>query len=97
MSPPPSSDDTERQQILHRLKRAEGQLRGLQRMIDEGADCLEVAAQLTAVRRALDSTHVRMARCHVQERLLALIDSPTKATALPPILDDLEAMVGKIR
>ena len=66
-------------------------------MIEEGADCLEVAAQLSAVRRALDSTHVRMTRCHLQQRLLAAAGSSALASAIPPILDDMEALVGKIR
>lgn len=97
LATPSNHADPERQQILNRLKRAEGQLRGLQRMIEEGADCLEVAAQMSAVRRALDSAHVRMTRCHLQQRLLAAVNSPALASAIPPILDDMEALVGKIR
>lgn len=40
---------------LHvRLRRVEGQLRGLQRLVAEDRDCLEIAQQLTAARAALD-------------------------------------------
>ena len=40
--------------IVHRLKRAQGQLAGVLRMIDESRDCEEVVTQLAAVSRALD-------------------------------------------
>ena len=40
--------------LLNRLRRIEGQVRGLQRMIEEGRDCVDVVTQLAAVRAALD-------------------------------------------
>ena len=41
-------------QIRNRLKRLEGQLKGVIRMIDEGKDCKEVVTQLSASRSAID-------------------------------------------
>ena len=46
-----------RSDLLNRLKRAEGQLRGIQRMIEGGESCLDIAGQMAAVRKALDSTY----------------------------------------
>ncbi len=43
-----------RQQLITRLKRAEGQLRGVQRMLDEGAECRSVLTQLAAAKAAID-------------------------------------------
>lgn len=40
--------------VLNRLRRAQGQLNGVMRMIEEGRDCKEVVTQLAAVTRALD-------------------------------------------
>lgn len=40
--------------LVVRLRRIEGQVRGLQRMLDEGRDCTEVVQQLAATRAALD-------------------------------------------
>jgi DNA-binding FrmR family transcriptional regulator len=40
--------------LLARLKRIEGQVRGLQRMLEEGRDCAEVAQQVAATRAALN-------------------------------------------
>ena len=46
--------DKDRDAIVARLRRAEGQIRGLQRMVDEGRDCSEIVTQLSAARAALD-------------------------------------------
>ena len=40
--------------VVKRLRRIEGQVRGLQRMVDEGAECRDIVTQLTAARAALD-------------------------------------------
>jgi DNA-binding FrmR family transcriptional regulator len=40
---------------LRRLRRIEGQIRGLQRMIDEDAYCIDVLTQVSAATRALES------------------------------------------
>jgi DNA-binding FrmR family transcriptional regulator len=40
--------------VMKRLRRAEGQIRGVVRMIEEGRDCADVVTQLAAVSRALD-------------------------------------------
>lgn len=44
----------EMQPVVNRLKRAQGQLAGVLRMIEEGRDCEDVVTQLAAVSRALD-------------------------------------------
>jgi hypothetical protein len=54
------ADADARTDLLNRLKRAEGPLRGVQRMIEEGQPCLDIAGQMAAVRKALDSTCVRL-------------------------------------
>jgi DNA-binding FrmR family transcriptional regulator len=47
--PVETSDD-----VLKRLRRLEGQIRGLQRMVDDGAECRDIVTQLAAARGALD-------------------------------------------
>ena len=42
-----------RSDVLNRLRRAEGQIRGVQRMLEEGEDCLKIAQQFAAVRKEL--------------------------------------------
>jgi DNA-binding FrmR family transcriptional regulator len=47
-------DSTELTPIINRLKRAQGQLAGVTRMLEEGKDCKDVVTQLAAVSKALD-------------------------------------------
>ncbi|WP_421743082.1 metal-sensitive transcriptional regulator [Cellulomonas sp.] len=47
-------DKDEMVKVSNRLKRAQGQLAAVVRMIDEGRDCEDVVTQLSAVSRALD-------------------------------------------
>ena len=109
MSPPPKlpksaespmaalTNESARADILNRLKRAEGQLRGIQRMVEEQAACLDVAQQLSAVRKALDSTYVRMTMCMVEQVLeLGLGGGPKVGTRLAPLLADMEKLLNRI-
>jgi CsoR family transcriptional regulator, copper-sensing transcriptional repressor len=49
-------DDAEQRRVLHRLRRLEGQVRGLQHMIEEGRSCRDVLTLLAGVRSALTAT-----------------------------------------
>jgi DNA-binding FrmR family transcriptional regulator len=40
--------------VVNRLRRAQGQIGGILRMIDDGRDCKEIVTQLAAVNRAID-------------------------------------------
>jgi len=86
-----------RADIVNRLKRAEGQLRGVQRMVEEGAACLDVAQQLSAVRKALDSTYVRMTMCLLEQELETRMPTGSKAEAkLAPLMADMEKLLNRI-
>lgn len=41
--------------LINRLKRAEGQIRGIQKMMDEEKECVDIVTQLSAVRSSIDS------------------------------------------
>lgn len=71
----PRVDDEVREEheaLLARLRRVEGQIRGLQRLLEEGASCETVAHQLFAAKSALEKVGVRllvtnMRRCLARE------------------------------
>ena len=48
-------DENERHDLMNRLKRIEGQVRGLQRMLEEDAWCPEILTQASAVNSAVNS------------------------------------------
>jgi CsoR family transcriptional regulator, copper-sensing transcriptional repressor len=60
----------EKQDLILRLKRAEGQLRGVQNMIETDVDCEKIAQQLSASRKALDRVFHKMVACMIQEQLV---------------------------
>jgi CsoR family transcriptional regulator, copper-sensing transcriptional repressor len=67
--------------LVSRLRRAEGQVRAVARLLEEGEPCDVVAQQLTAVRRALDRAFFAMVGCAVQHGQIAP--------------DEVSAMLGK--
>ena len=56
---------------LKRLRRIEGQVRGLQRMIDEDVYCIDVLTQLAATTKALHSVGLGLVEQHVNHCVLA--------------------------
>lgn len=92
------TDDASRNDLLNRLKRAEGQLRGVQRMIEEDQPCLDIASQMAAVRKALDSAYVRMTVCFMQQEMQARLGvGETKGEEISSLLDDVQTLLGKVR
>jgi DNA-binding FrmR family transcriptional regulator len=91
-------DAASRTDLLNRLKRAEGQLRGIQRMIEEGEACLDIASQMAAVRKALDSAYVRMTVCFMQQELMQRLGTDSASQAdLGTMLDDVQTLLAKVR
>jgi len=92
------ADNATRTDLLNRLKRAEGQLRGIQRMIEEGQPCIDIASQMAAVRKALDSTYVRMTVCFMQQELQSRLQlDGRREEQLGPLLDEMQVLLGKVR
>ena len=57
-------------EITRRLRRLEGQARGIQKMLDEGRDCEEMLTQTMAIRSAVDQVGARLMEYHVDRCLL---------------------------
>ena len=57
---------------ITRLKRSEGQLRGIQKMIEEERDCIDIITQLSAVRSSVD----RVIELLITENLMECINNP---------------------
>ncbi|MBI2724123.1 MAG: metal-sensitive transcriptional regulator [Chloroflexi bacterium] len=60
--------------ITTRLRRIEGQVRGVQRMLDEGRDCEEMLTQAMAIRSAVDQVGQRLMEYHLDRCLLEGFD-----------------------
>jgi CsoR family transcriptional regulator, copper-sensing transcriptional repressor len=57
--------------LLKRLKRVEGQVRGLQRMVDEERYCIDVVTQVAAVRGALEEIALQLLDDHARHCVAA--------------------------
>jgi DNA-binding FrmR family transcriptional regulator len=79
--------------VLKRLRRLEGQIRGVQRMIDEGQDCADVVTQLSACKAALDRVGYRL----VAAGLRHCVNTPADATDEPTLeAEELERLFMKL-
>jgi CsoR family transcriptional regulator, copper-sensing transcriptional repressor len=56
----------EKQALLGRLRRIEGQIRGLQRMVDEDTYCIDVLTQISAATRALQAVALGLLEDHLR-------------------------------
>lgn len=74
-------DAQRKKSLILRLKRVEGQLRGIQRLIETEEDCEKVAQQMAASRKALDKAFFTLVGC-----VIAQGDVPG---------DDVAAMLAK--
>ena len=63
---PPSETDA----ALERLSRAEGQVRGIARMVEEDRYCIDVLQQISAAQAALDRVALALVHQHVRECFL---------------------------
>jgi DNA-binding FrmR family transcriptional regulator len=72
-TPPGYLED--REAILKRLARIEGQVRGLSRMVADEAYCVDVLTQLAAVSRALDGVGLKLLSDHTQHCVRAAVES----------------------
>ena len=58
-----------REEVVNRLRRIEGQVRGIQRLVEQGADCRQIASQVKAARTALDAAGKLVLACHLTDSL----------------------------
>jgi DNA-binding FrmR family transcriptional regulator len=61
------TDETRKKALVMRLKRIEGQLRGIQNLIESGSDCEAVAQQMSASRKALDKAFFTLVGCVISQ------------------------------
>lgn len=58
-----------KEEIINRLRRVEGQVRGLARMVEEESPCEDILTQILAARAALDQAALRIIQSSVQHCL----------------------------
>jgi DNA-binding FrmR family transcriptional regulator len=78
--------------IHNRLSRIEGQVRGIQRMVDEDAYCIDILTQVAAVQTALENVAVQVLDGHVRHCVADAVKAGDDGDAK---LDELMAAVKR--
>ena len=60
----------DKEAVLKRLRRIEGQVRGVERMVEENRYCIDVVTQLTAIQAALDKVALELLSDHAAHCVL---------------------------
>jgi CsoR family transcriptional regulator, copper-sensing transcriptional repressor len=84
-------DDEQRRRVINRLKRLEGQVRGLQHMLEQGRSCREILTLLAGVRSALDATADVILEHYVETCVAA---APDDETALKDLIQAVKLARG---
>lgn len=88
MSKPPI---TNKDAMLKRLARVEGQLRGVQKLIKNDEDCEKIVQQLAAARKALDKAGHEMLACIIEQEVIESQHNDKIATDMQQI----RTLIGK--
>jgi DNA-binding FrmR family transcriptional regulator len=79
-------------QLLTRLRRIEGQVRGVERMVDEDRYCIEVLTQISAVQAALDKVALGLLDGHARH---CIVEGAAEGTP-EELSEELMAAVGRL-
>lgn len=72
----------DKHQVLRRLTRIEGQVRGLQRMIDDDTYCIDVLTQVAAVTKGLQGVGLQLLDEHLQHCVAGATGDPARTEEL---------------
>ncbi len=88
-----TNDDQIKEKLVHRLKRIEGQVRGVQTMVNEDRQCREILQQLTAIRSAVMSVSTVVLENYMSDCLLNLDDKNVQERQ--ELMDDMIKLINK--
>jgi DNA-binding FrmR family transcriptional regulator len=80
-----------KQQILNRMNRVEGQVKGIKKMISEDQYCDDVLTQISAVRSALGAVAESLLQAHLNSCIIQQIQSGSEG-----IMEELQATIHRM-
>jgi DNA-binding FrmR family transcriptional regulator len=86
---------TEKQALLNRLRRIEGQVRGLQRMVEEDTYCIDILTQVSAATKALENVALSLLDEHMRHCVMdaARVDGAEADRKLTEATDAIARLV----
>ena len=89
-----NADDDSKKKYLARLKRIEGQTRGIHRMIDEDQYCIDIITQISAVKSALENVSLALLEDHIAH--CVAVASKADGTIDQDMLDEAMRAIKKL-
>jgi DNA-binding FrmR family transcriptional regulator len=89
--PPTRGYSATKDQLRNRLKRIEGQVRGIERMVDEDRYCIDVLTQISAIQAALDKVALGLLDQHAAHCVVGAAESDQAEKT-----EELMAAVGRL-
>jgi DNA-binding FrmR family transcriptional regulator len=79
--------------VLKRLSRAEGQVRGVAKMVESDKYCIDILTQITAAKAALDKVAVELVRDHASHCMLHAASDTEKQAKADELATAIERMI----
>ena len=79
--------------VQARLRRIEGQIRGVQKMVDEDRYCIDVLTQVSAVKAALDAVALVLLQDHTEHCVVGAIQAGDGSEKVRELNDAVERLV----
>ena len=86
-------DETEKKELITRLSKIEGQIRGIRKMVEEDRYCIDVLTQVSAVRSALDKLGLQILRSHTRGCITDAIRNERGDKAIDELITVLDKFV----
>jgi DNA-binding FrmR family transcriptional regulator len=81
--------------ISARLKRIEGQVRGIDRMVEDERYCIDILTQIGAVRAALDTVALRLLEQHAAHCVIGPEDAAVRAEKTGEMMAAVARLMGR--
>lgn len=78
--------------LISRLNRIEGQVRGIRKMVEEDRYCVDILAQVAAIKSAIDSVAIQILENHMH----SCVQTAIQAGSGEKVIDELMQVVKKL-
>ncbi len=92
---PPRGYSRDRTQLLRRLSRMEGQVRGISRMIERDEYCIDILQQTAALRAAVESVSILLMEDHVAGCLATAVETGDAAAYTEEVMEVVRRSMGR--
>lgn len=82
----------EKEKVMNRLKRIEGQVRGIQNMVEEDRYCIDILVQISAIQSALKNVGLAITDRHIKHCITDAIEGGNGEEAINELMNVLKQM-----